>query len=60
MTLERKVLLESLKLAMPGIESGNVVLQGSDSFVFPNPLRLRIWNLLPFDQWQGIAYIPLA
>ena len=34
MTLERKVLLESLKLAMPGIESGNVVLQGSDSFVF--------------------------
>lgn len=34
MTVERKVLLENLKLAMPGIESGNVVLQGSDSFVF--------------------------
>lgn len=34
MTLQRKTLLESLKMVMPGIESGNVVLQGSDSFIF--------------------------
>lgn len=34
MTISRKVLLDSLKKAMPGIENGNAVLQGSDSFVF--------------------------
>ena len=34
MVVERKVLLDALKLAMPGIESGSVMLQGSDSFVF--------------------------
>lgn len=34
MTIDRKILLENLKLAMPGIESGNVVLQGSDAFIF--------------------------
>lgn len=53
MTLERKVLLENLKLAMPGIESGNVVLQGSDSFVFHNG-KLFTYNdlvavLVPID-----------
>jgi hypothetical protein len=34
MTISRKVLLESLKKAMPGIESGNQVIQGADAFVF--------------------------
>jgi hypothetical protein len=34
MTISRKVLLDSLKKAMPGIESGNAVLQGADAFVF--------------------------
>ena len=34
MTLSKKDLLEKLKKAMPGIETGNVVLQGADSFVF--------------------------
>lgn len=53
MTLERKVLLENLKLAMPGIESGNVVLQGSDSFVFHDG-KLFTYNdlvavLVPMD-----------
>ena len=36
MTVSKKQLLNSLKLAMPGIESGNVVLQGSDTFIFHN------------------------
>lgn len=36
MTVQKKQLVESLKLAMPGIESGNVVLQGSDTFIFHN------------------------
>lgn len=36
MTIQKNKLLESLKLAMPGIETGNTVLQGSDSFVFHN------------------------
>lgn len=36
MILSKKDLLEKLKKAMPGIESGNVVLQGADSFVFEN------------------------
>lgn len=34
MNISRKVLLDSLKKAMPGIESGNAVLQGADAFVF--------------------------
>lgn len=34
MNISRKVLLDSLKKAMPGIESGNAVLQGADSFIF--------------------------
>lgn len=34
MKLMRKAFLEKLKLAMPGIESGKSVIQGSDSFVF--------------------------
>ena len=34
MTISRKVLLESLKKAMPGIEGGNPVLRGGDAFVF--------------------------
>ena len=34
MTINRKVLLDSLKLAMPGIDVGNAVLQGADAFVF--------------------------
>ena len=54
MTVERKVFLESLKLAMPGIESGNVVLQGSDSFVFHDG-KLFTYNdsiavLVPIEQ----------
>lgn len=36
MTISRKVLLDSLKKAMPGIESGNAVLQGADAFIFHN------------------------
>lgn len=36
MTVQKKQLVESLKLAMPGIENGNVVLQGSDTFIFHN------------------------
>ena len=34
MKISRKVLLDSLKKAMPGIESGNAVLQGADAFIF--------------------------
>ena len=34
MTISRKVLLESLKKAMPGIENGNQTLQGTDAFIF--------------------------
>lgn len=34
MNISRKVLLDSLKKAMPGIESGNAVLQGADAFIF--------------------------
>lgn len=53
MKLERKVLLNNLRLAMPGIESGNVVLQGSDSFVFHDG-KLFTYNdsmavLVPMD-----------
>lgn len=36
MTIQKKQLLESLKKCMPGIETGNSVLQGADSFVFHN------------------------
>ena len=36
MTINRKQLLESLKFAMPGIENGNVTLQGADTFIFSN------------------------
>lgn len=34
MVIQKKELLESLKMAMPGIETGSAVLQGADSFVF--------------------------
>lgn len=34
MVVQRKELLESLKLAMPGVETGSAVLQGADSFIF--------------------------
>lgn len=34
MTINKKSLLESLKNCMPGVDSGNTVLQGSDTFVF--------------------------
>lgn len=34
MTIQKKDLLNSLKMAMPGIESGTATLQGADSFVF--------------------------
>lgn len=34
MVVQRKELLESLKMAMPGIETGSAVLQGADSFAF--------------------------
>ena len=36
MTIQKKQLLDALKLAMPGIETGNATLQGSDAFVFHN------------------------
>ena len=53
MKLERKVLLNNLRLAMPGIESGNAVLQGSDSFIFHDG-KLFTYNdsmavLVPMD-----------
>lgn len=34
MVIQKKELVESLKACMPGIETGSVVLQGADSFVF--------------------------
>ena len=34
MTIQKKTLLESLKNALPGVESGNVVIQGADTFAF--------------------------
>lgn len=34
MTIQKRQLLESLKKAMPGVETGSVTLQGSDTFVF--------------------------
>jgi len=36
MIVKRKELIENLKKAMPGIESGSATLQGADSFVFHN------------------------
>lgn len=36
MKIQKKELVESLKACMPGIETGNAVLQGADSFVFHN------------------------
>lgn len=36
MTIQKKLLLDALKSVMPGIETGNAVLQGADSFVFHN------------------------
>ena len=36
MTIQKKQLLDALKLAMPGIETGTATLQGSDAFVFHN------------------------
>lgn len=36
MTIQKKDLLNSLKMAMLGIESGTVAIQGTDSFVFHN------------------------
>lgn len=34
MTIQKKLLVEALKQVMPGVESGNSVLQGADAFVF--------------------------
>jgi len=34
MNLNRKELLKALKQAMPGVESGNVILEGADTFIF--------------------------
>lgn len=34
MNISRKLILENLKKAKPGIETGNAILQGSDAFVF--------------------------
>ena len=34
MTISRKILLDSLKKAMPGIETGNPQVQGADAFIF--------------------------
>lgn len=36
MIIQKKELLESLKMCMPGIESGNNTIQGADSFIFHN------------------------
>lgn len=36
MTIDRKEFLKALKEAMPGIDSGNVVLEGADTFIFNN------------------------
>ena len=36
MIIQKKELLESLKMCMPGIESGSNTLQGADSFIFHN------------------------
>ena len=36
MVVQRKTLMESLKLAMPGIETGNTTLPGADAFIFHN------------------------
>lgn len=34
MTINKKILLDGLKKAMPGIETGNAVVQGADAFIF--------------------------
>lgn len=53
MTISRKELLESLKRAMPAIETGTPTLQGADSFVFHDG-KIFSYN-------DSIAvYIPLA
>lgn len=36
MIIQKKELLESLKMCMPGIESGTNTIQGADSFIFHN------------------------
>lgn len=53
MTISRKELLESLKRAMPAIETGTTTLQGADSFVFHDG-KIFSYN-------DSIAvYVPLA
>lgn len=34
MVIQKKELLENLKIVSPGIETGTVVLQGADTFAF--------------------------
>ena len=34
MIVQKKALMESLKMAMPGIETGNSTLSGADAFIF--------------------------
>ena len=34
MVVQKKALMESLKMAMPGIETGNSTLSGADAFIF--------------------------
>lgn len=34
MTIQKKSLLSSLQACMPGIESGNAIMQGADAFIF--------------------------
>jgi len=36
MTIDRKEFLNVLKQAMPGVENGNVLLEGADTFIFDN------------------------
>lgn len=53
MTISKKALLESLKMAMPAIETGTPTLQGADAFVFHDG-KIFSYN-------DSIAvYVPLA
>lgn len=36
MTIERNDFLKALKRVMPGVETGNVILEGADTFIFDN------------------------
>ena len=48
MTIERNDFLKALKRVMPGVETGNVILEGADTFIFADGIFIRIMIIFPF------------